>query len=309
MFKLYIVINVDWFFLSHRKEIALAAKKAGYDVSIITNNTGRRKDIENLGLRFINLPMSRTSTNVWNEFKTFVFLFTKYIKEKPAVVHHVGLKTVLIGGLAAKLASVNAVVNAISGLGISFSNENLKSISTRIFIWFLRFSHNRKHLKVIFQNKEDLSIFIKNRIIRENQFTLVKGSGIDLNEFNFTPEPATEKIKIIFTARMIIEKGILELIEAANILKPDYHSKIQFLLCGGIDVNPKAIKEEELRNLCDGDYIVWLGHRSDVKELLKSSHIVAFPSYYSEGLPKSLIEAAAIGRPIITTNYEGFKFY
>ena len=106
---------------------------------------------------------------------------------------------------------------------------------------------------------------------------------------------------------MIVEKGVFVLVDAALKLKEQYKDKVEFLLCGGLDDNPKAIKEEELKTVCDGEYIQWLGYRTDVLELLKSCHIVAFPSYYKEGLPKSLIEATAVGRPIVTTNSIGCK--
>lgn len=307
MKTLFIVVNVDWFFLSHRKEIALAAQNAGYDVTIITCNTGKKQDIEKLGLKVIDLPMDRTGTNLLKELKTFLFLFNLYRKKKPSVVHHVGLKVILIGGLASRFAKVKGVVNAISGLGISFSQENINSLSTRLLILVLRFSHKIQNLKVIFQNNEDRAIFIENKIIRKNQAEFTNGSGIDLTDFTYTPEPTTGKIKIIITARMIIEKGILVLIEAANLLKDEYEEKIQFILCGGLDVNPYALKKEELDSMCDGKYISWLGNRNDIKEQLMNSHIVAFPSYYKEGLPKSLIEACAIGRPIVTTNSVGCK--
>lgn len=106
---------------------------------------------------------------------------------------------------------------------------------------------------------------------------------------------------------MVKEKGVLVLIEAAEKLRKDYSDKIDFWLCGGLSNNPNGIKESELRAKCDGSYIQWLGFRTDVKELLQKACIVAFPSYYREGVPKSLIEAAAIGRPIITTNSIGCK--
>lgn len=307
MKKLFIVGTVDWFFLSHRKEIAIAAKRAGYSVTIIAKNTGKKEDIERLGLKFINLPMSRTGTNILKEMKTLTFLFYLYLNKKPTIVHHVNFKVIIIGGLAAKLAKVNAVVNAVSGLGISFSKENIETISTRFFINSLKFTNHRKKLKVIFQNLEDRSIFINNKIIKENQTVYIKGSGIDLKEFSFTPEPSTGKIVIILTARIIIEKGILEYIKAARLLEIDYRDKVKFIICGGLDENPLALKKEQLDKLCDGDYIAWLGHRTDIKQLLMDSHVVAYPSYYREGLPKSLIEAAAVGRPIITTNSVGCK--
>ena len=226
--------------------------------------------------------------------------------EKPDVVHHVGLKTILWGTLAAKLASVRGVVNAVSGLGIFFSEEN-QSLLSKILPKVLRFSHYRDRLTVIFQNDEDKSLFLNNRIIREDQAAMIKGSGVDLQQFCYSPEPEEGKIKVLLTARMIVEKGIFVLTDAALKLKEQYKGKVQFLLCGGLDDNPKAIREEELQAVCDGEYIQWLGYRTDGLNLLKDCHIVAFPSYYKEGLPKSLIEATAVGRPIVTTNSIGCK--
>ena len=135
----------------------------------------------------------------------------------------------------------------------------------------------------------------------------IKGSGVDLNDFVYVPEPDADVIKVMFTARMVKEKGVVDLIEAAETWRKEYEGKVQFLLCGKLSDNPKAIKKEELEALCDGKYIQWLGHRNDVKELLRQCHIVAFPSYYREGVPKSLIEATATGRPIVTCNSIGCK--
>jgi len=115
------------------------------------------------------------------------------------------------------------------------------------------------------------------------------------------------KVRILFTARMIKEKGVFEVIEAANILKEKYKDKIEFLLCGGLDDNPNAISKETMKSICNESYIQWLGYRTDIKDLLEKSHIMAFPSYYKEGLPKSLIEACAIGRPIVTTDSIGCR--
>lgn len=306
MIKLFIVVNVDWFFLSHRKEIAIAAKNEGYDVTIVTKDTGKRPDIERLGLRFIDLPMNRSGQNIKEELHTCWFLYRLYKKEKPSVVHHVGLKTILWGTLAAKLAGVKGVVNAVSGLGVFFSEEN-KSMVARLLPKVLRFSHHRPNLAVIFQNDEDKDLFLRNGIIKEKQAFYIKGSGVDLNEYCYTSEPETGNIRVLLTARMIEEKGIFVLTDAAELLREQYQNKVEFLLCGGLDDNPKAIKKEELEAKCDGKYIQWLGYRTDVLDLLKDCHIVAFPSYYKEGLPKSLIEATAIGRPIVTTDSIGCR--
>lgn len=304
--KLLIVVNVDWFFLSHRKDLALSAKKEGYQVIILTKDTGQKSIIEALGFEFIDLPMSRSGTNLFKELSTLKYLFRIYKKEKPDIIHHVGLKTILLGTLAAKLANAKSLVNAITGLGYIFSANN-NNFLRKVIIYLLRFSHRRGNLIAIFQNDDDRSLFFNNHIIQENQTYIIKGSGIDLNEFCYTSEPKIGKIIVLITARMIIEKGIFILIDAAKLLKGDYKDKVQFILCGAIDDSPIAIKEEELKSACDGEYICWLGYQNNIIDLIKKSHIIAFPSYYREGIPQSLIEAAAIGRPIITTNSIGCK--
>ena len=306
MKKLFIVVNVDWFFLSHRKDVALAAQKAGWDVTIVTADTGKHKDIAAIGLKTINLPMSRSGMNIIQELGTLNFLHKLYKREKPDVVHQVGMKTILWGTLAAKFAKVNGVVNAISGLGGFFAEDN-KGLMARLMPKVLKFSHDRNNLLCIFQNNEDRGLYVKNGIIKKEQARYIKGSGVDLKQFCYTPEPSAGKIRVILTARMIAEKGVFILTEAAENLRSKYGDKAEFLLVGGLDDHPGAITKEQLDTVCDGSYIQWLGYRTDVKELLQSSHIVAFPSYYMEGLPKSLIEANAIGRPIITCNSVGCK--
>lgn len=304
--KLFIVVNVDWFFLSHRKDVALAAMEAGWDVTIVTADTGKLKDVEALGLKTINLPMSRSGMNIVEELKTLNWLRKLYKREKPSVVHHVGMKTILWGTLAAKFSRVHGVVNAISGLGGFFAEDN-RGLLSRVMPMVLRFSHARKNLLCIFQNDDDWGLYVKHGIIKHEQGRFIKGSGVDLDQFCYTPEPEDGKIKVILTARMIVEKGVFLLTEAAERLRSKYEGKVQFLLVGGLDDHPGAITKEQLEAVCDGDYIQWLGYRTDVRDLLKQCHIMAFPSYYMEGLPKSLIEADAIGRPIITSNSVGCK--
>lgn len=306
MKKLFIIVNVDWFFLSHRKDVALSAQQTGWDVTIVTANTGKLKDIEAIGLKTINLPMSRSGMNIFQELGTLNFLRKLYKREKPDVVHHVGMKTILWGTLAARFANINGVVNAISGLGGFFAEDN-KGLMARVMPKVLKYSHNRENLLCIFQNDEDKGLYVKNGIIKPEQARYIKGSGVHLDEFCYTQEPTEGKLRVILTARMIVEKGVFILTEAAEKLRNKYEDKVEFLLVGGLDDHPGAITKDQLDSVCDGKYIQWLGYRTDVKELLQSSHIVAFPSYYMEGLPKSLIEADAIGRPVITCNSVGCK--
>ena len=300
------VMNEDYFLLSHRKEIALRAQELGYDVTIVAKNTGLRPKVEALGLKMIELPINPTGMNLKEEWQTFRFLHHLYQTYRPDIVHHVGLKVILWGGLAAKLTRVPAVLNAVSGLGVLFSKDPLSTVAKAI-LRVLRFSCRRKNLCVLFQNHEDEALFWKHKVIDPAHTAFIKGSGIDLQLYAYTPEPDSDVIKVIFTARMVREKGTMILIEAAERLRKEYQGRLEFWLCGGLSKNPKAISEAELRACCDGKYIKWLGFRQDVHELLMQSHIVAFPSYYREGVPKSLIEAAAVGRPIVTTDSIGCK--
>jgi len=304
--KLIMVVNVDVFFLSHRKEIAVAAKENGYDVTIVTQNTGKFDDIKALGLNAVDLPINPTGMHLSDEMKTFRFMYKFFRKQKPDVVHLVGLKCILWGGIAAKLARVKGVVSAYSGLGILFQGDK-PSKTARAVLRMFKFAHNRKNSLAIFQNHEDEKLFLDNKVIKQEQVRFIKGSGVDLSKFDYVPDPKGDKVRVIFTARMVKEKGVLILTDAAEILRKDYENKAEFLLCGGLHDNPDALKADEINAHCDGSYIQWLGYRTDVSDLLAKSNIVAFPSYYREGVPKSLIEACAIGRPIVTTNSVGCK--
>ena len=305
--KLFIIVNQDKFFLSHRLPIGLAAKDAGYDVTIVSEDTGVSNKIREAGLRTINLPINKAGTNIKDEIKTFFFLYKLFRREKPDIVHLVGLKTMLWGGLACRLAGVKAMVSAVCGLGVLFDEEHAHSFMTRSKLKVMRVTHKKKRLAVIFQNNDDKAIFLNAKIMKEEQCAFTNGSGINLQNYDYTPEPTSGLIKIIFTARMVEDKGTLVLIDAAKKLEFEYKGKVQFLLCGGLDTNPNGITKEMLESRCDGEYIQWLGHRNDVLELLKQSHIMAFPSWYREGLPKSVIEAEAIGRPVVTTDSVGCR--
>ena len=305
--KLFIVVNQDFFFLSHRLPIGVTAKDAGYDVTIVSEDTGVSDKIREAGLNTINLPINKAGTNIKDEIKTFFFLYKLFRREKPDIVHLVGLKTMLWGSLACRLAGVKAMVSAVCGLGVLFDEEHAHSFMTRSILKVMRITHKKKCLAVIFQNNDDKAIFLNAKIMKEEQCAFTNGSGINLQNYDYTPEPTDGPVKVIFTARMVEDKGTLILIDAAKKLEAEYKGKVQFLLCGGLDTNPNGITKEMLESRCDGEYIQWLGHRKDVVELLKQSHIMAFPSWYREGLPKSVIEAEAIGRPVVTTDSVGCR--
>ena len=305
--KLFIVVHQDYFFLSHRLPIGLAAQNAGYDVTIVSGNTGATEKIREYGFKTIDIPINKAGMNIKEELSTLRSLYKIFRQEKPDIVHLVGLKIILWGSIACRLAGVKSMVSAVCGLGVLFDEEHANSLTSRSILKVLRMTHHKKNLKVIFQNNDDKDICLRAKIMKEEQCAFTNGSGINLQYYDYTPEATEGLIKVIFTARMVEDKGTLILIDAAKKLEAEYKGKVQFLLCGGLDTNPNGITKETLEGKCDGEYIQWLGHRTDVLDLLKQSHIMAFPSWYREGLPKSVIEAEAIGRPVVTTDSVGCR--
>lgn len=308
--KLFMIVNEDIFFLSHRKDIALKAAEEGYDVTIIAGYTGRGEDISALGLRYVALPINKTGLNIMEELRTFWFIFSLIGKERPDVVHLVGMKVILWGGIAARFRGVDVIVSAISGLGVLFSQEyvsGLKKLMSWGVLAVMRFIHRRKNVFCIFHNRENRDLFVSKGLAEAGRCVITNGSGIDLDDYTYVEEPYEGRIKVLFTARMVEDKGVLILIDAAESLREEYGERVEFVLCGGLETNPLAISRERLESLCDGTYIKWLGRRSDIKEQLQTCHIFAFPSYYMEGLPKSCIEAAASGRPVITCDSIGCR--
>ncbi|MDR0437863.1 MAG: glycosyltransferase family 4 protein [Bacteroidales bacterium] len=306
MKKLFIVVNVDLFFLSHRLPIALAAKAQGYDVTIISHNTGRQKEIEKHGFSFIDVPFERSGTNFFHELKCILSLRKLYCKHKPDVIHHVTLKACLLGSLAAKMAKQKNVVNAISGLGYNFI-EGRKGLTQRIIQCMIPIAFKSKTFYFILQNHDDVDVISKMKLVPSEHIVLIKGSGVCLNEYSYTELPQTDRLQFLFPARMLYDKGLNEFIEAANRLKPKISDKAKFILAGDCDTeNLAAIKPNDLQQKIDNDYIKWIGFQKNMIPIYQQSSVVVLPSY-REGLPKSLIEACAIGRPVITTDVPGCK--
>jgi len=298
-------VNVDWFFLSHRLQIALTAQSNEFDVTIVAKDTGNKKIILNHGLRFIDLPINRSKLNILKDINTIQFLINLYRMEKPDFVHHITIKPVLFGSLAARLTKVKYVVNAISGLGHIFIGNNFLDIVLRKFIkMFYKISFFKINKKVIFQNKHDQALFIKSKIVRNYQTEIIRGSGVNLKEYKYISEGRSQ-IVILFASRLLWTKGIGVFIEAAKIiLKEKINAK--FIVVGRLDYdNPARVFEKEMINWQNDDLIEWGGHVTNVMDILAKSNIVCLPTFYGEGIPKILIEAASCGRAIIATDVPG----
>lgn len=305
MSKILMVLNESRFFLSHRLPIARKASALGYEVVIVAKDTGEGKEIEAMGFRFIDLPVNPTGMNLSEEFTTFHFLARLYKEENPSIIHHIGLKYILWGSLAAKLSGRRNVVNAVCGLGGLFNGDKL-SMTAKGILYCLRFSCRRDDI-YIFQNTDDRDIMLNYKVLKENQVRMTNGSGINLLEYKYKRSTSGDKIKVIFTGRLVKEKGICDFIDTADMLRADYDNKAQFVICGRLTPNKTGVTKEYMDKHCDGKYIRWLGERNDIEHLLEESHVMLFPSYYREGIPKSLIEACAKGLPIITCDSVGCK--
>lgn len=304
--SLLIVINVDWLFLAHRLAIAMQALNQGFVVTVVAKDTGKRAAIEAAGFKFINLNISRSGVNPFSEFKTSVDLFKIYKRIQPDIVYQITMKPVIYGTLIARILNIKSV-NAISGLGYNFTDTRRGNVQ-KIMIFLMKMGFNKSHNFLIFENEDDYKELGNLEIIhKKNNVKIIKGVGVNLKDFNQEDFVQKEKLIILFPARMLWDKGVRELVEAAKILQKKYAHKICFKLCGMIDEgNIECVPEAYLRQTEIENYLKWYGHQKEIKSFYINADIVVLPSY-REGLPTSLIEACAIGRPIITTDAIGCK--
>lgn len=305
--RIAFIVNVDWFFVSHRLPIAMRALDEGHDVWVITKDTGKRITLEKKGIHFIDFPFERSGTNPFHELKCVLKLKKILERNKFDIIHNVTLKASLLGAFAARLAKNQKVVNAISGLGYSFTGGN-NTFSGAVVKLFAKIAFSGADNYFIFQNPDDSDIFLSLGITKPDKVFMIKGSGVDIREYSYC-EPAKKERIILFLlpARVLRDKGVLEFVAAAKLLENELKGKAKFIIAGQCDkFNRASIPETEIHNLEVQDYIEWVGEQRDMVSTYRNCDVVVLPSY-REGLPKSLIEACAIGRPIITTNAPGCK--
>ena len=308
--KLLFVVNVDWFFLSHRLPIALEALRQGYEVHIATTLTDKITVLQDHGLVVHSLSLDRSGAN-WSTAIHEVWQIYRVFKEvNPDVVHLVTIKPVLFGGLAARLAGVPAVVAAISGLGFVFVAKGVKATIRRWLVSTLYvFALGHYNLRVIFQNPDDLAFLARLVQLPEQKVTIIRGSGADLTEYCMKPLPTGVPI-VLLAARLLVDKGIREFVQTAQILRQRGLSAqdARFVIVGKPDpANPASLRPDELAQWTEEAVVELWGHRTDMPRVLEAAHVTVLPSYYGEGLPKVLIEAAACGRAIVTTDHPGCR--
>ncbi len=305
------VVNVDYFFISHRLPLAIEAIGRGYNVHVFAKNTGVLRDLEQHGIIVHNLPLGRGRGNGINDLCSLLKLGYFYFLYRPLVVHHITAKAVIYGSIAAGIFNRSSkVVNSVTGLGYAFIQEH-KSFSKSITLALLRIASfiGPRNAIFIFQNQDDQKLYIDSGISSPVYCHIIPGAGVDEMEYFSEPNSKIRDGKVVVTllARMLRDKGVREFVNAALLLENQLSGKVIFRLVGGIDLeNPAAISENDIRSWLVTDYLVWEGHRTDVKEVYQKTHIACLPSY-REGMPKSLIEAMAMSCAIITTDAPGCK--
>ena len=300
--KLLFVITEDWVFVSHRLQLAVAASKAGFDVSVATRVNKHRDIIENAGIRLIPFEVSRRVGNpVWEVWD----LYRLYRRERPDIVHHVALKLVLYGSLAARLAAIPAQVNAVTGLGWLFVSSNrFLSWGRPMFSRVLAYLLNSPRCRVIVQNPDDKKL-LKQAGVPESYLRLILGSGVDDDKF-YPVQKVPGPICVILATRILWDKGVGEFVEAARSLKKILRDA-RFVLVGKPDPdNPASVQEKIINDWQNEGAIEWWGHHEEMVPIFNSAHIVCLPSY-REGLPKVLLEGASCGLPIVTTDVPGCR--
>jgi glycosyltransferase involved in cell wall biosynthesis len=302
--KIMFLIAEDWYFLSHRLPLARACRDQGWDVVIATRTERHGDAIRSEGFRVIPIRMRRISRKPAAELATIYELISIFAREKPDIVHQVGLKPVIYGSLAAMITRTGVVVNALAGMGYIFKSGRLSVRIAREIVKGVIWAclRPRRH-RLILQNEYDASLLVDKGLSRAGHTEIIKGSGVDLDKFVPVAEPKGE-IVVALVSRMLKDKGIRETVMAARELKRR-GSKIQIWLVGAPDEgNPTSISKETLDRWHEEGCVRWLGHQADVKSVWSKAHIAILPSY-REGMPMALLEAAACGRPIVTTDVPG----
>lgn len=307
--KLLLLITELGYFCSHRLALALAAHEAGFDVHVVTN-CGQRpqlarfeNELQKFHLHHVSFHRSRL--NPFQELKTLWQVGKLYRQIRPHIVHQVALKPVTYGTFCAYFAKVQRVVNSLGGMGYIFTHQSLKSRLLRPFLGFLfRTLLNNRRCILILQNGDDVELMAT--FVGRDKIRLVRGVGVDLQHFQPSKPQEIFPLKALMVSRLLWSKGIGELMEAARILKAE-KIPLQIQVAGDIDPqNPASVSSQTLETWKKEDVITWLGPIQDVVALYPQNHIAILPSY-REGLPKSLLEAAACGKPIVTTDVPGCR--
>ncbi|MFW6092716.1 MAG: glycosyltransferase family 4 protein [Pseudomonadota bacterium] len=300
--KLLYLVTEDWYFCSHRMGLAMAAQNAGFDVVVVTRVSDQGERIRQAGFRLVDLPASRRSLNPLAELRVLWRLRSIYRDERPDIVHHIALKPVIYGSLATRLVGPRRVVNTFAGMGWIYSSRRVVPTLLRYLVQ-VALRRLLRQGQVVVQNRDDADLV---RALGGRCVHLIPGSGVPVERFR--PVARRRRVPVVvLVARLIWEKGVREFVEASRIL---YARGVQarFVLVGSIDRESRGgIPEEALCAWQRQGVIEWWGQREDMPEVLAQADIACLPSYYREGIPMTLLEAAASGLAIVTTDTPGCR--
>jgi glycosyltransferase involved in cell wall biosynthesis len=305
--KILFVVPDDWYFWSHRRPIASAALQNGYNVFVAARVDAFGDKIIEAGFRLIPLCLDRSSYSLFHELRTISELRNIYRREKPDIVHHIALKPILYGSMAALGNSRMQVINAFAGLGYLVSSPSFKAQALKRVLWkMFRFLLNRPNSFLLLQNREDRDLLVAEIGVPQERTTIIRGSGVDVNEFQAKAESPGIPI-VLLSSRMLWIKGVSDFVEAAKLLR-EKGMNARFVLAGDTDPgSPGAIPREKLQEWQNAGPVEWWGHQQSMSRMLQESAVVCLPSHGGEGVPKALIEAAASERAIVATDVPGCR--
>lgn len=293
----------DYFFLSHFADRALAAKEAGFEVVVAAHEGVAASEVRRLGLRFAPISFRRGGLNLLSELATLRAIVRLYRDERPDIVHHVALKPIIYGTIAGRRSKI---VNAPVGMGFVFTSSRALARILRPGVrLLLRLLLNPAGSRVVFENRDDLNALVADGTVRADEAVLIRGAGVDISQYTNEPEPQG-RIRAVFASRMLRDKGVVEFVDAARILRAQGRDVICCLVGSPDSQNPTSLRSKDLQDWHDEGVVEWLGQRSDIASILAGSHIVVLPSY-REGLPKILLEAMAAGRSIVASDVPGCR--
>ena len=306
--KIVLFANTDWYLYNFRRSLALSLHRAGHELLLLSPPGPYGEKLQALGLRWEALPMERRSLNPLRELSLLRHLVRLLRRERPALVHGFTIKCAVYGSLAARLAGVPARVNAVAGMGYVFTSNDAKARALQPVVrGLLRLALDGEGARLILQNADDVALFERAGLVDPARIRLVRGSGVDCSRFvKRSGERSGGPLRVLVAARLLWDKGLEEYVTAARELLAEGR-RIEFLLAGTPDPgNPAAVPEDTVRSWVEEGVVNWLGHVDDMPTLLGAVDVVALPSY-REGLPKTLIEAAACAQPLITTDVPGCR--
>jgi glycosyltransferase involved in cell wall biosynthesis len=300
--KVFIALNTAWNLVNFRAGLIKALVAEGYEVVAVAPPDEYVPMLEALGCKYISLPMDNKGTNPWRD----LLLFTRYFRlmriEKPDLFLVFTIKPNIFGSLAGHILRI-PVINNVAGLGVVFSKS---SWLNKLVRWLYRIALSRS-IKVFFQNDDDRKLFVSSGLVSKTVADLLPGSGVDLVKFQPTPLPARYVVRFLLIARLLWDKGVGEYVEAARLLKKR-GIEAECCILGFLDVkNPAAISGAQMDEWAAEGVVHYLGVSDNVREKIAQTDCVVLPSYYREGTPKSLLEAAAMARPIVTTDSVGCR--